>query len=181
MKKKIILIGVWLLTVLITAYNFSDISPLIPKFRPFGSSTTFADSTNFVTLTGKGLLVYDSVKVGRWLSVGTTNGGLYLDTNKSGQLYFTGLSLSLANTKNKGFMYFSCNQSFSFNQDISGSLSEIATLDTNGLIIQRGVVQFDNITTTLRDLKTPANGMVIYNSTDDKLQVYSAGSWVNLH
>ncbi len=37
------------------------------------------------------------------------------------------------------------------------------------------------MTTTERDALTAVNGMQIYNSTTDKLQVYAAGSWVDLH
>lgn len=37
------------------------------------------------------------------------------------------------------------------------------------------------LNSTQRDALTPATGMVIYNSTASKLQVYSAGSWVDLH
>ena len=27
----------------------------------------------------------------------------------------------------------------------------------------------------------PENGLVVYDSTNDKLQVYTGGNWVNLH
>lgn len=37
------------------------------------------------------------------------------------------------------------------------------------------------MTTTQRNALTAVNGMQIYNTTDDKLQVYAAGSWVDLH
>ncbi len=37
------------------------------------------------------------------------------------------------------------------------------------------------MTTTERNALTAVNGMQIYNTTDDKLQVYAAGSWVDLH
>jgi hypothetical protein len=37
------------------------------------------------------------------------------------------------------------------------------------------------MTTTERNALTAINGMQIYNSTTDKLQVYAAGSWVDLH
>ena len=41
-------------------------------------------------------------------------------------------------------------------------------------------VQFGSLTTTQRDALTPANGMVIYNSSDNKFQGYENGAWVNL-
>ncbi len=37
------------------------------------------------------------------------------------------------------------------------------------------------MTTTERNALTAVNGMQIYNSTTDKLQVYAGGSWVDLH
>lgn len=37
------------------------------------------------------------------------------------------------------------------------------------------------MTTTERDAMTAINGMQVYNTTTDKLQVYAAGSWVDLH
>jgi hypothetical protein len=37
------------------------------------------------------------------------------------------------------------------------------------------------MTTTERDALTAINGMQLYNTTTDKLQVYAAGSWVDLH
>jgi len=43
-----------------------------------------------------------------------------------------------------------------------------------------GFVQFGSLTTTERNALTPANGMVIYNSTDNKFQGYENGGWANL-
>jgi hypothetical protein len=45
----------------------------------------------------------------------------------------------------------------------------------------RGVL-FPRMTTTQRNaITTPADGLVIYNTTDNKLQVRAAGAWVDLH
>lgn len=41
-------------------------------------------------------------------------------------------------------------------------------------------IQFGSFTTTERDALTAANGMVIYNTSDNKFQGYENGSWVNL-
>lgn len=41
-------------------------------------------------------------------------------------------------------------------------------------------VQFGAITTSQRSALSPANGMVIYNSTDNRFQGYQNGSWINL-
>jgi hypothetical protein len=43
-------------------------------------------------------------------------------------------------------------------------------------------VLFPRMTTTDRNaISTPADGLVIYNTTDNKLQVRAAGAWVDLH
>jgi len=47
-------------------------------------------------------------------------------------------------------------------------------------VATQSYVQFGSMTTTERNALTPANGMVIYNSTDNKFQGYENGSWVNL-
>jgi len=43
-----------------------------------------------------------------------------------------------------------------------------------------GFVQFGSLTTTQRDALTAANGMVIYNTSDNKFQGYENGAWINL-
>lgn len=43
-----------------------------------------------------------------------------------------------------------------------------------------GVV-FPNVTTSSQSMMMAENGMVLYNSTTNKLQVYANGTWVNLH
>jgi hypothetical protein len=43
-------------------------------------------------------------------------------------------------------------------------------------------VLFPRMTTTERNaISTPADGLVIYNTTDNKLQVRAAGAWTDLH
>jgi|TARA_R110000751_G_scaffold7791_3_gene31353 hypothetical protein len=41
-------------------------------------------------------------------------------------------------------------------------------------------VKVNTLTTTQRNALTAANGMIIYNSTDSKLQGYQGGAWANL-
>jgi hypothetical protein len=56
----------------------------------------------------------------------------------------------------------------------------LATLEVAGDSIVSGYTLFGRITTTQRDALTAANGMVIYNSTDNKFQGRENGVWVNL-
>ena len=49
-----------------------------------------------------------------------------------------------------------------------------------GRIFASSYIQFGAVTRPERDLITPANGMVIYNSTVNRFQGYQGGSWINL-
>ena len=42
------------------------------------------------------------------------------------------------------------------------------------------VLKLSSLTTTQRNALTAANGMVIYNTTDNKFQGYENGAWANL-
>lgn len=53
---------------------------------------------------------------------------------------------------------------------ISGAVSVEAT----------SFIKVSPITTTARNALTASNGMIIYNSTDNKFQAYENGAWVNL-
>jgi len=44
-----------------------------------------------------------------------------------------------------------------------------------------GAMTLNTVTTTQRNALSAANGMVVYNSTDSKIQAYAGGAWVNLH
>jgi len=61
-----------------------------------------------------------------------------------------------------------------------GGFDAAERLDVDGNAVVSGFVQFGSLTTAERDALTAANGMVIYNSTDNKFQGYENGSWVNL-
>jgi len=50
----------------------------------------------------------------------------------------------------------------------------------NGSISSPSYVQFGSLTTIERNALTAANGMVIYNITDNKFQGYENGAWINL-
>ena len=59
-------------------------------------------------------------------------------------------------------------------------LDAIETLDVNGTGKFSGYVIFGSYTTIQRNALTPQNGMVIYNTTDNKFQGYQNSSWINL-
>ena len=61
-----------------------------------------------------------------------------------------------------------------------GKNNPAEALDVNGNALVSGFMQFGSLTTTDRNALTAANGMVIYNTTDNKFQGYENGSWVNL-
>lgn len=61
-----------------------------------------------------------------------------------------------------------------------GTNTPSAKLDVIGEGRFTGFVQFGSLTTVQRDALTAANGMVIYNSTDNKFQGYENNSWTNL-
>jgi hypothetical protein len=55
------------------------------------------------------------------------------------------------------------------------------TLDApDGTIVQNGPFRLPSLTTTERNALAAVNGDMIYNSTDNKAQVYENGAWVNL-
>ena len=60
----------------------------------------------------------------------------------------------------------------------TNSIDPGAALEVDGTT---GGILFPRLTTTERDALTLTNGLVIYNSTTNKLQVYAGGAWVDLH
>ena len=63
----------------------------------------------------------------------------------------------------------------SANATVQGNL----TADS-GIVVNNGTVRLANLTTTERNLLTAANGDMIYNTTDGRIQAYQAGTWINL-
>jgi len=61
-----------------------------------------------------------------------------------------------------------------------GNTNPTESLDVTGNAKIDGFVQFGSLTTTERNALVAANGMVIYNSTDNKFQGYENNAWVNL-
>ena len=63
-----------------------------------------------------------------------------------------------------------------------GMNNPASTLDVTGNVKISGANELllGSMTTTQRNALTAANGMIIYNSTDNKFQGYENGSWANL-
>lgn len=60
-----------------------------------------------------------------------------------------------------------------------GETGLFGALDVETLVVGE-TLTLANLTTAERDALTAANGMVIYNTTDNKLQAYENGAWANL-
>ena len=61
---------------------------------------------------------------------------------------------------------------------VNNNGTEMINANKNGVTIASLIVA--NVTTTERDALTAANGMIIYNTTDNKFQGYENGAWANL-
>lgn len=104
----------------------------------------------------------------------------------------TGIRTSAIVLANKDSLYLMSDPAGDFNSgDLSvtlsngnlavGSFAEATEkLEVYGNTTVTGFVQFGSLTTVERDALTAANGMVIYNTTDNKFQGYESGAWANL-
>jgi len=61
------------------------------------------------------------------------------------------------------------------------SSDSVIVLDAQDEIQATAPFRLVNLTSTERDNLTASNGMMIYNTTTDKAQVYAGGAWVDLH
>ncbi len=66
-------------------------------------------------------------------------------------------------------------------QEHDQTLQTKFTVDGHRAKVDTKPIGLANLTTTQRNALTAANGDVIYNTTDSKIQAYAGGSWVNLH
>jgi len=168
------------------SFKFGDVSSWwIPKFKPFGNSTTFTDSTNYVTIN-KGLYVFDSIKTDRDLIV---KGAVVLDTNRQGKIYYSGNDIYFNNAKG-GAIFLSAEGSVGNNGIIISTTSgsqeykvgtgtggfyswqkqeglfqmEIMLLDTvDGLNVKRGNIQVNG---TTQQIKLPSDTATDYDAND---------------
>jgi len=169
MSKKIIYSLIFAIGVVINLYNFTDVfgETAIPKFRPFGTSTVFADSTNYVTLN-KGFYVRDSVKTDLDLIV---KGAVVLDTNRLGKIQYSGFDMFLSSDKVGG------NMTFQLMNDAPGSAGDFTwlfgniltgqvgmTLDsTTGLTVSSGNIQMGG---TTQQIKLVSDTVSDYDAND---------------
>jgi hypothetical protein len=96
----------------------------------------------------------------------------------AGEVYFGGTGASNIKIQSGGVDRVFVSSSGSVGIGTS-SLDASAALDVTSTT---GGILFPRMTGTQRDaIASPANGLVLYNTTTDKLQVRAAGSWVDLH
>jgi hypothetical protein len=77
---------------------------------------------------------------------------------------------------------FSTNSGLCVNNKMSVGASTLDASAALDVTSTTGGVLFPRMTGTQRDaISSPANGLVLYNTTTNKLQVRAAGAWVDLH
>jgi hypothetical protein len=91
------------------------------------------------------------------------DGNIYLTTSHSSQTY-TSLKID-ATTQRVGIV----------------TSNPTRTLDVNGDMVVGGPLKLASYTDTTRSSLSPANGDIIYNTTQNKFQGYANGSWANLN
>ena len=156
-----------------------------------GSGITIsADSTtDTVTITNSGAnLNTNTITVGNnvsglvYLQNQPNNSGLQLTSNGGGAITFydAGNALLQASgeltvTASNGIVLDSFTSEFDFYSASS------AGAYTQGFAFNGRYLKMPTRTTTERNALTAANGMIIYNTTDNKFQGYANGTWVDLH
>jgi hypothetical protein len=134
-----------------------------------------------------GLDVAASVRIGNPASAAflVDFGQAGVGTYRSAYIYGDGTNVTLSNQQN-GYLGFHANNTERMRITATGNVgigtgtpSASAALEVASAT---GGVLFPRMTTTQRDaIGSPANGLVLYNITTDKLQVRAAGAWVDLH
>jgi hypothetical protein len=122
-------------------------------------------------LSGNTSVQYGTISFGRSDTGGVTTTGLLFGREDS--IYF---GQSAAGAFGSAAVY----MVWKGNKLGLGMTTPTQQLEMTGNAKIDGFVQFGSLTTTERNALTAANGMVIYNSTDNKFQGYENGVWVNL-
>ena len=122
-------------------------------------------------LSGNTSVQYGTISFGRSDTGGVTTTGLLFGREDS--IYF---GQSAAGAFGSAAVY----MVWKDNKLGLGMTTPTQQLEMTGNAKIDGFVQFGSLTTTERNALTAANGMVIYNSTDNKFQGYENGVWVNL-
>jgi len=113
-----------------------------------------------------GLIGFDQIDdtgTKTYVSFAAWHSGLYLGTSSSG---------SYAATNYVGFA--DGNMAIGDYTPAAG-----LRLDVRGNVKATGFIQTGSFTTAERDALTGANGMMIYNTTNSRFQIYEAGNWLN--
>ena len=105
--------------------------------------------------------------------VSTSAGSVAADTVKGTLVFVT--NDGTASAPSLKYMEFTSDGKLSINSQTAN-----ATLDVNGNAKIGTELLLGSMTTIERNGLTPQNGMIIYNSTDNKFQGYENGSWSNL-
>jgi hypothetical protein len=63
----------------------------------------------------------------------------------------------------------------------AGTPTPALLVDSSQATNFQGAATFANMTTGVRNALTPAAGMVVFNTTETKLQVYTGSAWADLH
>lgn len=66
-------------------------------------------------------------------------------------------------------------------QDVTITSGQNSTISLTGKTVFNSAVQLPRMTTEERNNIATSNGIVVYNTTENKFQGYANGSWVNLH
>jgi hypothetical protein len=122
-------------------------------------------------LSGNTSVQYGTISFGRSDTGGVTTTGLLFGREDS--IYF---GQSAAGAFGSAAVY----MVWKGNKLGLGMTTPTQQLEMTGNAKIDGFVQFGSLTTTERNALTAANGMVIYNSTDNKFQGYENSVWVNL-
>ena len=105
--------------------------------------------------------------------VSTSAGSVAADTVKGTLVFAT--NDGTASAPSLKYMEFTSDGKLSINSQTAN-----ATLDVNGNAKIGTELLLGSMTTIERNGLTPQNGMIIYNSTDNKFQGYENGAWSNL-